>query len=397
MTIDFEELLNLATLEVTHLQIEKATIHIYCQAKIATSFCPHCLTKNTKINQTYQRQIRDLPIMGKKVVLHLLSRQFSCSLCTRYYYEPFDFVEPSETVTKRYAVSIFKLCQGIELQHIVVLEDLCWQAVNRIVCKHGARVVQQENPFATVKRIGIDEIALKKGRKNYVAVLVDLDTGAVLDLLEDRSKEFIIKYFQQKGPAFCQQIELFCSDLWEGYLNAAHCVFPTATIVTDRFHFFAKLQQAIDTCRKYYRKKYPKDKDLVNLKWLLLKNKSDLTSQERRVVAVVFANPAYELLKRCYEAKNAFRAILEADITRQEAQEKITYWLAEFTQTPNQFLNKFIVFYQRWSTYILNYFEGRYHTSIIEGINNKIKSIKRRAFGFANFEFFKIRVIMAFS
>lgn len=66
MNIDFEDLLNLATVEVTHLQIEKSTIRIYCQAKISASFCPHCLAKNSKINQTQEREIRDLPIMGKK-------------------------------------------------------------------------------------------------------------------------------------------------------------------------------------------------------------------------------------------------------------------------------------------------------------------------------------------
>ena len=93
---------------------------------------------------------------------------------------------------------------------------------------------------------------------------VNLDTGAVLDLLEDGNKAFIINYFQQKGATFCQQIELFCADLWEGYLNAARAVFPTATIVTDRFHFFTKLQQAVDECRKYYRRKYPKDKEILN-------------------------------------------------------------------------------------------------------------------------------------
>lgn len=396
MNIQFEELLNLAAIEVTAIQIEKSTIHIDCQAKLAIGFCPLCLTKNTRINQTHRRQIRDLPIMGKKVVLHLLSRQFICPTCACYYYESFDFVETSETVTKRYATSIFKLCQGIELQHVVVLEDLCWQVVNRIVCKYGTRILQKEQPFANVKRIGIDEIALKKGRKDYVAVLVDLDTGTVLDLLEDRSKVFIINYFRQKGAAFCQQIELFCADLWEGYLNAARSVFPAATIVTDRFHFFAKLQQAVDGCRKYYRRKYPKDKEIINLKWILLKNEADLTPQERSMLAAIFSNPAYQLLKKSYEAKNAFRAILEQDITRLEAQEKIASWLAEVTQSPNQFLAKFISFYNRWETYILNYFEGRYHTSVIEGINNKIKSIKRRAFGFSNFESFRIRVITAF-
>jgi transposase len=394
MQIQFEELLNLAQVEVEEVMIETTTIHIHIHSKLEISYCPHCLGKNEQVNQSHLRQIRDLPLMGKKVILHLKSRQFICPSCKRYYHERFDFVEPSETVTKRYSESVFKLCNGIELQHIVVIEDLCWQTVNRIFCKFGSKLINKADKKREVKRIGIDEIALKKGHKNYIAVVVDLDTGTVLDLLEDRSKEFIISYFEKKGKAFCDQIILFCSDLWEGYLNAAKSVFPNASIVTDRFHFFAKLQASLDMCRKYYRKKYGDDKDLVNLKWILLKNEFDLNKEEKILLKRVFAKKEYHFLRQAYEQKNKFREILEEDISKAEAEEKIEKWL-EKSET-NRFLNSFVVFYKRWKAYILNYFQGRYHTSLIEGINNKIKSIKRRAFGFMNFESFRIRVITAF-
>ena len=153
MNMQFEELLDLGCVEVTNITIEKCIIHIHCQSKMPDAYCPHCLAKKDKINQTQVRQIRDLPILGKKVFLHLTSRQFICYSCNRYYYERFDFVESSETVTKRYSESIFKLCNGIELQHVVVLEDLCWQTVNRIVCKYGSRQIKKRKAYARVRRI----------------------------------------------------------------------------------------------------------------------------------------------------------------------------------------------------------------------------------------------------
>jgi len=253
-------------------------------------------------------------------------------------------------------------------------------------------MLQTEGSF----QIGIDEIALRKGHKNYVAVVVDLDTGEVLDLLEDRSKALLMTYFKNKGAAFCEQIILFCSDMWEGYIQAAKELFPSASIVVDRFHFFSKIQASVDACRKYYRKKYANDDSLKNLKWVLLKNESDLTKQENDLLKSVFSKPAYLLLKNTYESKNKFRSILEENISPAEAGQRIKEWLIEIANMRNRFLDTFVDFYSRWEEYILNYFNGRYHTSLIEGINNKIKSIKRRAFGFTNFEFFKIRVITAF-
>ncbi len=220
----------------------------------------------------------------------------------------------------------------------VVIEDICWQTVNRIVCKYGTKQLNKRNAYSTVTRIGIDEIALKKGHKNYVAVVVDLDTGTVLDLLEDRTKEFLVNYFKSKGPDLCQQIKLFCSDLWEGYINCAKSVFPQAIIVTDRFHFFAKLQTVVDRCRRYYRKKYPKDTDLVNLKWVMLKNESDLSKAEKVLLSRIFSKSEYALLQYTYESKNKFRCILEADISRLEAEAKMQVWLTEIKSRPNHFI-----------------------------------------------------------
>ena len=95
----------------------------------------------------------------------------------------------------------------------------------------------------TQNQIGMDEIALRKGHKAYVCVIVDLDTHDIIDVLPDRSKSFLLDYFKSKGEDFCNQITHFCSDMWKGYLNCAKEVFANASIIIDRFHFFAYLQK----------------------------------------------------------------------------------------------------------------------------------------------------------
>ena len=243
----------------------------------------------------------------------------------------------------------------------------------------------------------MDEISLKKGHKDYVAVLVNLDTGEVLDILEDRKKACLIDYFVKKGKAFCDQIVLFCSDMWEGYLNCAKEVFPNAVITADRFHFFSKIQDAVDKTRKTLRRKFPNCPLLKKIKYLLLRSPESLTNEERSQLHKVFSDPHYRDLKLIYQAKTEFRNVLEKQITKPEAQILMDEWLEKFAHISNRFYKDFITFYRTWSDYILNYFKGRYTTSIIEGINNKLKSIKRRAFGFLNFENFKDRVFIEFS
>ena len=124
------------------------------------------------------------------------------------------------------------------------------------------------------------EIALKKGHRNYACVLVNLDTGAVIDLLEDRRKEALIAYFEGLGSDFCAGIEVFSSDLWEGYIRAGEAMFPNATIVADRFHFFAHLQKALDNARKHLRRQYKDRDELKRIKWLLLKQRARLSAEE---------------------------------------------------------------------------------------------------------------------
>ena len=104
-------------------------------------------------------------------------------------------------------------------------------------------------------------------------------------------------------------------------------------------------------------------------------------------------NPKYELLKRTWEARSEFCDILENPFSKERAETEIAQWEERYTAVPNRFAD----FFQRWKSYILNYFVYRHTTSPIEGINDKLKLIKRRAFGFLKFEAFRLKAIIEFS
>lgn len=392
----YEVLLGIPYIDVTKVEIREQELHIWCESKLESSHCPNCLHPRTEITRYNEREVQDLSISNRKVYLHLTSRQFHCEDCNRYFQEHFSFVSKYERMTIRFENFIYKRCIGVDLKYVSLQEDLCWATVNRIFMKWSNKEIGSCNLYEGVKALGIDEIALKKGHKDFVCVLVNLETGEVIDILENRTKEFLIAYFKSLGKDFCEGIEIFSSDMWEGYINTARELFSNATIVVDRFHFFTHLQKAVDSCRKSLRKEFPNAEELKNVKWLFLKNNENLSIEQKEQLNKLLANPDYVLLKEAYEAKEDFRAILEEDITVEEADEVLTKWTILTLEKKNKYLDKFIKTFNNWYQYILNYFKGKWSNGMVEGINNRIKMMKRRAFGYNDFNSFRTRVLIEF-
>ncbi len=201
------------------------------------------------MNQTDERQFRDLPITGKEVYLHLSQRQFYCPDCDRHFNERFNFVDPQRTMTRRYERYVYECCKVGTIQKISAQENLVWPTVNEI-CQRGARQELQGRPLSKVSAVGMDEFAIKKGHRDYATVIVDLERVEIIDILEYREQAKLIEYFKSKGAEWCEGIAVFCSDMWSGFINTARAVFPHATVIVDRFHFFSHLNKAVDGQRK---------------------------------------------------------------------------------------------------------------------------------------------------
>lgn len=114
-------------------------------------------------------------------------------------------------------------------------------------------------------------------------MIVDLERAEIIDILEYRDQEKLIGYFKGLGPEWCDGIEVFCSDMWKGFINTAQVAFPNATLVVDRFHFFSYLNKAVDSQRKNLRRQFKDQEDFKRLKWALLKNAENLTADQKEI------------------------------------------------------------------------------------------------------------------
>lgn len=262
-----------------------------------------------------------------------------------------------------------------------------------------------ELKFTNLKRLGIDEIALIKGKGNYCAVLVDLDTSKLIAILGDRTQKTIKETLVAWGNRALEQIESVSIDLWKGYKNLVIELMPKAQVVADRFHIMVQINKELDTARKREKrnveelikkantssKKVEHEKVLEGLKkskYVLLKNEQDLNEEQKNQLIQIKA--VSSTLKIMHEFKEKIRTIFNKTHHWYAAVFKLGMWLSKAKKYFPNSNNTFI----RWFDEIIAYFDNSTTSGTVEGINNKLKLIKRSTYRFRNFDNFRARCLL---
>jgi transposase len=239
----------------------------------------------------------------------------------------------------------------------------------------------------------LDEIALKKGHDDFVLVIGAPQESYVIDLLSDRKKETLEAWFDQLAPEVRAAIQVVCIDMWEAYSSAVVAKLPNAKIVVDRFHVMKNLNHALTLARReIQRQATPEVKEqLKGSRWVLVRNQKDLTPEQREKLDTLCAvSPD---LKLGHQLKEQFRAIFELT-DRDEAAQQMDAWIQQVEASGLKSFQGFVTTLRNWHDYILNYFHERWSNGFAEGMNNKIKLLKRRGFGYTNFDHFRLRVLV---
>ena len=383
----YKMLLNIPNLEVEQVEFKKNVVHIFCKInKISAESCPNCGQLVDTKTPKYRRQIRDLDISGRKVILHLQVHQYRCD-CGRRFSETFEIVSPGKSYTKRQAKYVFEMSAKQSHLQVAAIVDMCHKTVERICYD---QVIERPINWSKIRRIGIDEFAFKKGHKDFITILIDLDTHEIIDILEQRDKKFLRAYFQGLGEEFCQQIQEFCSDMWGPFQDLAAELFPNAMIHVDRFHWTLHLNKVLDNTRKKLRRNDKEEEAFKGLKWKLIKRPENLKPQEAEDLQKAFEKAPE--LEDLYQLRNTFQAIFDTDYSYDFAVQQIDHWLAYAANWKNKYLKQFTELFERHRTNILNYFKTSLSSGAVEGTNNLLRTVKRFTFGMSNFENFKFRV-----
>jgi len=338
------------------------------------------------------RLLRHLPILGRVVYLRIRPKRFRCPFCDGHptTTQTLDWYDPNALHTKAYERHLIVQLIGSTLSDVEAKEDVTSDALLGILDRWIATSVEWDAlpPFAT---LGIDEIALLKGHRDFVAVIsAQTDHGDlhVLAVLPDRLKTTVVAWLQTIPPVMRARITTVCTDIWDGYISAAQEVLPEAAIVIDRFHVARHYRDGVDTLRKQevrrLKKELPKEShdDLKHTRWPFRKRSADLDAAERDHLDKLLAHsPA---LQQAYTLREELTTIFDSARSKADGLRRIQFWRRRVEKSDLRCFDQFLKLLDTWLDLIANYFINHQTSGFVEGLNNKLKVLKRRCYGLRN-------------
>ena len=355
--------------------------------------CIYCGSVTRKLHQNNELTIRDLPWGEQDVYLKINRRQMRCEKCQKKFTEELEYIRKKRSFTERFQKKIISEVLNSDIKNVAKRNRVSEQEIETMLKDIGQEL--QKGKPRELRRLGIDEIAVVKGQGNYYVVLVDLDKGVIIGLIEKRTEEEVSKYLEAWGEGVLSQIVEVSIDFWQAYKKVAKKLMPQAEIVADRFHVMKQVTDELDAQRKSSKREALALKDsqekeqllsgLNKSKYALLKNKEDLNDQQKEKLEEVYKTAP--LLSKMHLLKEKFRRVFDENSDWSSGLLELAEWCAEAYEVYPKSCGTI----RRWIGEIIAYFDERTTSGIVEGINNKLKLIKRRGYGFKNFDNFKLR------
>lgn len=361
----------------------------------APMVCSGCGHHCYRVHETGVRIIRELPILGHPVWLRVPLRRLRCGQCgTRT--ERVSWLDRHARVTRSLAEFVSRWCEKLPVAHVCKLASLHWETVRTI---ERVRLERQlaALPEPQPTRLVMDEFALFKGHR-YATVVLDADTRRVLWVGEGRSREAIRPFFDWLGVERCANIQAVAMDMNTAFdLEVRqHC--PKARVVYDLFHVIAKYgREVIDRVRvdeaNRLRDNRPQRKVVKRARWLLLRNPENVPPEQKTTLNELLA--ANQALMTVYVMKASLKELWQ--------QQSAKGWLAAWRSWLSMAGDSSIEPLSRFAAKLKPYWRGivarlrwPMHTGQLEGINNRIKVMKRMAYGYRDSAFFFLKIKAAF-
>ena len=355
--------------------------------------CRACQARGTVHSRGHRRIIRDLDFGPAQTFLQVEYRRVWCPRCQQARVEQLDFVDASKRVTHRLARYVYGLCRTMTIEDVarhVGLNPKTVKAIDKQFLAEEFGTTDLEG----LRILAIDEIAIKKHHQ-YMTVVLDYLSGRVVWMGRGHSKDTLDQFFALMTDAQKQAIEAVTMDMWEPYINRVthHC--PDAKIVFDLFHLTSAFGRVIDEIRREeLRSADPESKAVLKKsRYLLLKNACNLNDDQRvRLHDLLTAN---ERLSAVYQLKDQLKMIYQYR-TPAGVREALDQWCTLAGEIDHPSMNRFVRRLRFFEYGIVNHCSYPIGTSKLEGVNNKIKVIKRKAYGFHDQDYFALKVKQAF-
>jgi transposase len=262
------------------------------------------------------------------------------------------------------------------------------------IFKKKAKEKHQGVERGLVSVLGVDEISVRKGHQNYALVLTDLERRCVLEVFDNRLQETFEAWLDGVSQQQQRAIKVVSMDMWNPYRYAVQRKLPKAKIVADRFHVVKQLNHQLNLLRRKLQRQANEQltEILKGSRWILLKNRADLTPKEEKKLTLILA--ACPELRQVYLLKEEFRTLCNKSKDKKQAERFLRAWCYKAEATGCRYLRKFVRTLRNWWTEFLNYFDEGITQGFVEGTNRAIRGIINRAFGFRDFANFRLQVLV---
>jgi len=356
--------------------------------------CHECGGAARTVHSHTRRFVRDLAFGQCPMMLQIEHRKVWCDTCGGVRVEKLDFVDASQRVTYRLGAYAAELCRlGLPVSVVAEHLDLDPKTV-KAFDQAALQASCGETNYRGLERLAIDEIAIKKGH-HYMTVVLDYDRGRVVWLGAGRRTETLDVFFQNMPENVRLGIRAVAVDMWEPFIQAVQRWCPQADVVFDLFHVVKAFNTVIDDIRneEFRKAAEPQRQVLKGSKYLFLKNWRGLTRGQRfRLDDILHLN---RRLNTVYWLKDALKWVWSYRSVAW-ARRALDEWYAVALEDGHRALRRFVDMLRRHEYGILSHCKHLIHTSRLEGVNNKIKVIKRVAFGFHDLDYFALKVKQAF-
>ena len=361
-------------------------IHVWAQPRERPA-CVHCLQGPVRIKATHQRTLKHTRQGNQLMVLHLAVPKYHCTHCNRYFRHRFTGIRPRLRSTETYRLEVFEAHDGgVSQRKLTLTHHIGSATVERWYQSFVAQRVSELSGRACPQVLGIDEHFFSR-KRGYATTLVDLKNHKVFDVVLGRSEPSLRRYLSRLPGR--EQVRVVVMDLSDTYRKIARQYFPNAMIVADRFHVVRLVNQHF---LKLWQSQDPEGRKNRGLLSLMRRHHWKLAEVQRERLHRYLAQ--YPVLQALYLAKQRLMDfLLMKTLKAKRAKKMLPQFLAlieQFAHSPAHALARTL---RSWLEPIVRMWRFSRSNGITEGFHTKMEMLSRRAYGFRNFENYRMRVL----
>jgi len=350
--------------------------------------CPCCGYHDYSSKGSKHRRLRIAPLGNKQAFLLLEIFRLRCGNCNHLWWPPLPFVQGRKRVTISFQNYVINLMHFATIEHVANFLSVSWGLVKEIHKSHLNEKYQTVN-LESLRYIGVDEFSIRKGHE-YMTIFINLETGVIIHAVEGKSIDSVTPFILQlKEKAI--QLKAIAMDMNAAYAAVTKKHLLDVDVVFDRFHVVALLNTAIDEIRRDQQAKCNAIglKAIKGMRFLLLSNYEKLNPKKQNSLECLLE--VNKPIATAHAMKEQIR-LFWTKPSAKEGTQFLCWWIMDAVESGIRELEKAGRTLLRHGMDLLNFFKHRITNGKTEGINNKIKTMKRQAYGFRDMDYFKLRL-----